>query len=87
MITKDNLVRHELVGLDVQLVDGSNPQIIGINGTIINETRYMFTLKTKKGIKNVPKNFNSWKFKIDEDVTVDGKLLTKRPFERLVIKQ
>lgn len=87
MITKDNLVRHELIGLDVQLVDGSNPQIIGKNGTIINETRSMFTLKTKNGIRNVPKNLNSWKFKIDEGVTVDGKLLTKRPFERLVIKQ
>lgn len=88
MTTKDNLIKHELIGLDVKLVSGNNTQIIGINGTIMDETRSMFTLKTNNGLRQIPKYFNSWQFKLGpEHVTVDGKRLAKRSFERLVAKQ
>lgn len=88
MITKDNLAKHEFTGLDVSLVKGNNPEITGVNGTIIDETKSMFTLNTKNGIKCLPKNFNLWEFNVGgNSIAIDGKRLEKRPFERLVIKQ
>ncbi len=88
MITVDNLTKHELIGLDVKLVNGHNSQIIGINGTIMDETRSMFTLKTKNGMKQLPKEFNLWKFKVNNEyTTIDGSKIIKRSFERLGMKQ
>ncbi len=52
MITADNISRHEFIGLDTQITKSSNQQVIGLNGTIINETKSMFTINTKKGVKN-----------------------------------
>jgi len=84
MITADNIFKHEFVGLDTQITESTNPQVIGLNGTIINETKSMFTLNTEKGIKSFPKFNNSWKFVINnQNVTVDGSKIQKRPFDRI----
>ncbi len=55
MITADNISRHEFIGLNTQITKSNNQQVIGLNGTIINETKSMFTINTKKGVKNIPK--------------------------------
>ncbi len=55
MITADNISRHEFIGLNTQITKSSNQQVIGLNGTIINETKSMFTINTKKGVKNISK--------------------------------
>ena len=55
MITADNISRHEFIGLNTQIINSSNQEVIGLNGTIINETKSMFTINTKKGVKNIPK--------------------------------
>ncbi len=87
MITSNNILQHEFIGLDTKVVDSTNSEIIGLNGTIINETKSMFTLKTKKGIKIIPKNHNSWKFTLEnQDVTVEGLKIIKRSFDRLRVK-
>ncbi len=84
MITAENITRHEFIGLNTQVIDSSNSQIIGLNGTIINETKSMFTLSTVKGIKLIPKSNNSWKFNVNnQQITVDGSKIQKRPFDRL----
>jgi len=46
MITVDTISRHEFIGLETKIINSSNPQVIGLNGTIINETKSMFTLNT-----------------------------------------
>jgi ribonuclease P protein subunit POP4 len=84
MITADNISRHEFIGLNTQITKSSNQQVIGLNGTIINETKSMFTINTKKGMKNIPKSTNDWKFLIQgRETTVIGSKITKRPFERI----
>ena len=40
MITVDTISRHEFIGLETKIINSSNPQVIGLNGTIINETNY-----------------------------------------------
>ncbi len=87
MITTDNISRHEFIGLNTQIIKSSNQQVIGLNGTIINETKSMFTINTKKGLKNIPKSTNDWKFLVgNKKMIVKGSEITKRPFERIGVK-
>ena len=84
MITEDNIYQHEFIGLDTQITHSSNPQFIGLNGTITNETKSMFTLNTRKGVKSIPKANSYWKFSLQsKDVILDGSKMEKRPFDRL----
>jgi ribonuclease P protein subunit POP4 len=84
MITSDNIHSHEFIGLDTEIVQSTNPQVIGLNGRIINETKSMFTINTENGVKSIAKSTNDWKFSIqNKDVIVDGSKIAKRPFDRL----
>ena len=87
MITADTITRHEFIGLDTQIVESSNQQVIGLNGTIINETKSMFTINTKRGNKNIAKSTSNWKFSISgQNTIVNGSKIAKRPFERIGAK-
>jgi len=87
MITVDTISRHEFIGLETKIINSSNPQVIGLNGTIINETKSMFTLSTEKGMKMIPKLTNDWVFSIKgNELTVKGTAITKRPHERIGAK-
>ncbi len=55
MITVDNITSHEFIGLHTEITQSSNPQIIGLNGRIIDETKSMFRLNTKNGTKSIAK--------------------------------
>jgi len=87
MITIDNITSHEFIGLDTEIIQSTNPQVIGLNGRIINETKSMFTINTKNGSKSIAKSTNSWKFSIKgKDIVVKGSKITKRPFDRIGVK-
>ena len=84
MITADNITSHEFIGLDTEITQSTNPQVVGLNGRIINETKSMFTINTENGSKYIAKSTNSWKFSIQgKDVVVEGSRIAKRPFDRI----
>ena len=84
MIDQENILIHELIGLEATVVKSNNEQIIGISGKVIDETKSMLSLDTMHGIKKIPKENTEWKFSFDKnECTVNGNLLTKRPQERL----
>ena len=39
MISSKNIFYHELIGLELKVVDSSNPSLIGLSGTVIDETK------------------------------------------------
>ena len=79
MITVETISRHEFIGLETKIINSSNPQVIGLNGTIINETKSMFTLNTEKGMKMIPKLTNDWGFSIKgTNLIVKGTSITKK---------
>ena len=87
MITKDTISRHELIGLETKVVESSNLQLVGLNGRVINETKSMITINSKKGKKMIPKLTSNFKFFINgESILVKGSSITKRPFERIGAK-
>ena len=85
MITPENLVKHELTGLEVEIAGSSNKSMISIKGRVIDESRQMLTIKTVDGEKKVPKALCSFIFTLPEGkkVKVDGELLVSRPEDRI----
>ena len=84
MITAENITSHELIGLRTEIVESSNSQIIGLNGTITDETKSMIIINTVNGTKMIAKSNNSWKFSVDiKDIILNGSKIAKRPFDRI----
>ena len=84
MINADTISRHEFIGLQTQIMNSSNLEVIGLNGTVINETKSMFTINTEKGVKSIPKSTSDWEFTIQgKGILVQGSKIAKRPFERI----
>jgi len=72
------LLKKELIGMNVRVIGKS------IQGKIIDETKNMFTIKTKKGVKKIIKKNNKMEFVInDEKIIVEGDNLVARPEERV----
>lgn len=87
MITPENITSHELIGLQAQIVESTNKQIIGLAGKVVDETKSMFTLNTVKGQKKFPKETARWKFSFNNtDAEIEGTKLTKRSYERMGVK-
>lgn len=82
MNAKD-LIRHELIGLDIEVVKAKNTSLIGIKGKIIDETKNTITIQNKK-MKKILKDQAVFNIKVENKVfQVDGKLLVGRPEDRI----
>lgn len=85
MITPNNIVKHELIGLVVKVEDSKNPSCRGLWGKVINETRNTLVLETSRGEKTLIKDESVFIIELPEGerVRVDGKLLVGRPEDRV----
>jgi len=85
MITPENLVRHELIGLPVEVVDGTNHFQVGISGRVVDETRNTFLIETRSGDKRVPKSCNCFLFTLSQGLKVkaEGSVLVSQPENRI----
>jgi RNase P/RNase MRP subunit p29 len=69
MITKQNLINHEFVGMDVFVELGTICNRIIHHGRILMETRNSFVIRQKHTIKIVPKNsIKSLRVEVDDGV-------------------
>jgi ribonuclease P protein subunit POP4 len=84
-ITPQNLVRHELIGLDVEIKESTNPSQIGLKGKVIGETYSTLQIETDRREKIIPKDITIFIFTLPNGtkVQVDGKLLIGRPEDRI----
>jgi len=84
-ITPQNLVRHELMGLDVEVKKSSNKSQIGLIGKVVGETYSTLKIESKKGEKVIPKDIAIFIFTLPNGtkVQVDGKILIGRPEDRI----
>ena len=87
MISVDNIASHEFVGLHTEIVSSTNPQIVGLNGRVSEETKSMLRINTENGTKFIAKSNSNWQFTIqNKQVTIEGSKITKRPFDRIGAK-
>ncbi|MEM5875500.1 MAG: ribonuclease P protein component 1 [Candidatus Aenigmatarchaeota archaeon] len=84
-INERNLVRHELIGLEVEVIESKNPYQIGIKGKVVDETYKTLVIETPKGEKRVAKNDCVFVFKIPNGkrVRVEGWVLVGKPEDRI----
>ncbi len=83
-INNRNIVLHELIGLEVDVVNSSDHDQIGIHGTVIDETKHTLSVRTAEGIKRLVKKVSTFRFVSGgKDLIVEGKEIDFRPHERL----
>lgn len=83
-ITPENLPRHELIGLEAEVVESTDEEQVGIKGEVMDETKNILRI----GDKKVEKKNCTFLFTIPsgEKVKLDGKLIHERPEDRVDMK-
>jgi ribonuclease P protein subunit POP4 len=85
-ITPENLVRHELIGLEAKIAKSTDPTQKGLKGKVIDETYNTIKIETKEGREKViPKANTIFIFALPNGVKVEveGKILISRPEDRI----
>jgi small subunit ribosomal protein S17 len=79
-----NVVQHEFIGLEAKVVKSSNPDVVGIQGRVVDETRNTITILHNKR-KVVIKDTAVFEFVMPDGtvVEIDGKLVMGQPEDRL----
>jgi ribonuclease P protein subunit POP4 len=76
--------RREFIGLDVEVVESTCPEYIGIRGRVVDETKNTFVIQQDGRDKKVPKDCCGFKF-VEGPKThiVSGKDIKFRPEDRI----
>lgn len=83
-MNKKDIIRHEIIGLNVQITKAKNPSLVGMRGKIIDETKNTMTIKKDSKMKKILKDQVIFNIEVGNKVfQVDGKLLVGRPEDRL----
>lgn len=84
-MTKRDLLQHELIGLMAEVVDSSNPNLVGKKGRIVDETRNTIAIEEASKIKKLQKSTVVLGVTLPsgERVKIDGKKLVARPEDRI----
>lgn len=84
-IKPDNILLHEIIGLEVEVVDALNRSLVGLRGKVIDETMKTLVISTSRGRKVIEKKVAVLVFKLPSGlkVKVEGKYLVGRPEDRL----
>lgn len=87
MITPQNILKHELIGLKVRIIEATHRGYL-MEGTIIDETRNTLTIRKGKEetTKKIPKDCVKLEVLLPdgkEKVRIDGRLLLGRPEDRI----
>ena len=83
MITPQNIVRHELIGLEVRVTDSSGTRT---NGSVIDESRNTLTVDVSGFEKKFIKDQCVFSFLLPVSkkwVKVDGRVIVARPEDRI----
>jgi ribonuclease P protein subunit POP4 len=88
MITPQNILRHEFIGLKVFVEQSPNKYEEGISGIIIDETRNTLRIKTGNGIKCLEKQRKLLRVTLPDSVQViiDGNALSVSPTRRVSMR-
>ncbi|HLD84078.1 MAG TPA: ribonuclease P protein subunit [archaeon] len=79
-----NIVRHELIGLECEIMRSPNASQIGLKGRIIDEGMRVMVLRTGSGDRKVEKKNAMFRLVVDrKKVDVDGNFIIARPEDRI----
>ena len=89
MQTPANIIHHELMGLQAEVVESSRAGDVGLSGEIVDETKSIIKIKAGGTTKTIPKEGVVFRMRLPKNavVEVDGRLLSARPQDRVKNKQ
>lgn len=87
MISVRNILRHELLGLEVLVMRASNPLQEGLGGRIIDETKHTLLIRTSDGKQRIPKMHSIFRLTLENGpkIDVDGSALMGSPERRITL--
>jgi len=88
MITPQNILQHEFIGLEMSVVSSPNITEKGMSGLIVDETKNTFSVETCKGIKTLEKQHRLLRVTLPDGVSVkiDGDVLSVSPSRRVSMR-
>ena len=78
-----SVIHAEWIGKYVKVTKAKNPSLAGLEGIIIDETRNMIIIESRKGVRRVPKHGNVFNI---EGKEVQGEEVLVAPEERIKLK-
>ncbi len=84
-MSASNILFHELIGLNITIVESSDKSLNGLTGEIIDETRQTIRVKFEQGVKVVSKANVTLKVDLPDgqSVNINGKKIMYRPEDRI----
>jgi ribonuclease P protein subunit POP4 len=79
------ILQHEFIGLNAKVVKSSNPNYVGIEGNVVNETHSTLVITHKSKNKAVMKKIDIFHFTLFDGtvVEINGKAIVGRPEDRI----
>ncbi len=82
-MTPKNIVWHELIGLKAKIIRASHPELVGLEGYVLDETRNTLVLAGER-VWVIPKDVVRLEFEVEgKRIQINGKELVGRPEMRL----
>ena len=78
-----NLRKHELIGLEVEVLHSTDPSQAHVRGRVVDETRNTLVLEIQGDEKRIPKHGSRFRFEIQGGLEVDGEEIRFRPEDRV----
>ncbi len=78
-----NLRKHELIGLQVEVLRATDPSQVHVAGRVVDETRNLLVIETAGAEKRIPKEGARFRFQIQGGLEVDGDEIRFRPEDRV----
>ena len=78
-----NLRKHELIGLQVEVVAATDPSQEHMRGLVVDETRNTLVVEVRGEEKRIPKHGSRFRFDVQGGTEVDGEEIRFRPEDRV----
>ncbi len=83
-LAPETLPRHELCGLRVRVADAPNPDLVGVGGRVVRETRRTLVVSRADEERRIPKRGSVLEFALgpatlDTDRTTDDVVAAREP--------
>ncbi len=78
-----NLRKHELIGLQVEVLAATDPTQTSLRGRVVDETRNMLVVEVLGEEKHIPKQGSRFRFDVEGGFEIEGDEIRFRPEDRV----
>lgn len=84
-MTKDKIIRHELIGLKVDVIRSSNMLHSKIKGIVLDESKNTLVIADNSKKKRLPKEGVRYRFTTSDEmfIEIEGSQILNRPADRI----